>query len=71
MHLSGAVYLPSKHTTYVTATQQIIECSQDVIFECYIRVTAHSSVNVRLMLNNILRQKLCNALSNLMCSVRR
>ena len=29
-----------------------------MFYECYIRVIEHSSVNVRLMVNNILRQKL-------------
>ena len=32
-----------------------------MFYECYIRVIEHSSVNVRLMLNNILRQKLGNS----------
>ena len=42
-----------------------IECSKvcvlKMFYECYIRVIEHSSVNVRLMLNNILKQKLYNS----------
>ena len=32
-----------------------------MFYECYIRVIEHSSVNVRLMLTNILRQKVGNS----------
>ena len=41
-------------------SQQIIECSEDVLRMLY-RVIEHSSVNVRLMLTNILRQKVGNS----------
>ena len=61
-HLTYSTNIPR---TQDNLTRTYIECSKicvlKMFYECHICVLKHSSVNVRIMLNNILRQKLGNS----------